>query len=135
MDIQVLKDRREGLDPKAHGSLIQALTAQCDERQGSGQNTTRQDEPTPDPFAEMFEKAVDDINKRYIEGTDDYIRKLHPDVYQKTNQAEDKLNEVWKAGLEGKARIEEFRPVLEEWSRLHLRSIEIYSREHKKEEA
>ena len=40
-----------------------------------------------------------------------------------------RLNEVWKAGLQGKAGIEEFRRTLKEWYLLHLQGIEIYCKE------
>jgi hypothetical protein len=51
-------------------------------------------EQVSDPFAEMFKKAMDELKRRHIEGTIDYIEKHHPDLYKKTNEAEDGLNEV-----------------------------------------
>ena len=135
MEIQILKEKIESLDPTAHKSLRDALIARYKCLVGEEGEARPPSEPAPDPFAEAFEKTVDEINKRYIEGTDDCIRKFHPDLYQQIDDAENRLNEVWKAGLEGKAEIEEFRDVLKQWFRLHLRSIEIYSKEHKKEEA
>ena len=127
MEIQILREKIKGLDSTAHKSLRDALTTKY-KRLAGEEGAKPPSEPTPDPFAEAFKRTVDEINTRYIDGTIDYIRKCHPDLYEKTNEAEDRLNEVWKAGLEGKAGIEEFREVLEQWFRLHLQSIETYSR-------
>lgn len=87
---------------------------------------------TADPFAETFKEAVEGLSRQYIEGTINYIREHHPDLYQQTIAQEDKLNEVWIAGREGKASIEEFRKVVEEWYLLHLRGIEIYANSREK---
>jgi len=130
MDIQTLKEKIDKLDPKTHKALRDALTAEYN-RLAGGKDQVKS-EAVPDPFAEMFQKAVDEFNRRYVEGTIDYIRKRHPDLYQKMNEAEDRLNEVWKAGRQGKAGIEEFRKTLKEWYLLHLKGIEIYCKEQGK---
>lgn len=132
MDIQALKEKIESLDPKAHKALRDALTAEYNRLAGEKVKEELPAKPSPDPFAEMFRKAVDELNGRYIEGTIAHIRKHHPDLYRKSNEAEDRLNDAWKAGLQGKAEIEEFREVLKRWYYLHLRGIEIYSKEHGK---
>ncbi|MFC1715624.1 hypothetical protein ACFL6S_18285 [Candidatus Poribacteria bacterium] len=127
MDIQTLKDKIESLDPKTHKALRDALIAEYKRLTGEIAATDPQDEP--DLFSEMFGKAADEINRRYIAGTIGYIREHHTDLYQKTREAEDKLNEVWQAGLECEANIDEFRIVLKEWYSLQLQGIEIYSEE------
>lgn len=129
MDIQALKEQIDKLDPQAHKALRDVLTAEYNRLTGEKGQMKSETQALPDPFAEMFKKAVDELNRRYIEGTIDYIRKHHPDLYQKTNDAEDRLNEVWKAGLQGKAGIEEFRETLKRWYLLHLQGIEIYAKE------
>jgi len=129
MDIQVLKAQIENLDPQTHKALRDALTAEYNRLAGGKGQIKSEAQAVPDPFAKMFEKAVDELNRWYIKGTIDYIRKRHPDLYQKMNDAEDRLNEVWKAGLQGKAGIEEFRKTLKEWYLLHLQAIEIYCKE------
>lgn len=129
MDIQVLKAQIENLDPQAHKALRDVLTAEYNRLAGEKGEAKPQAEQVPDPYAEMFTKAVDELNRRYIEGTLDYIRKNRPDLYQKTNEAEDRLNEVWKAGLQGRAGIEVFWETLKDWYHLHLQGIEIYSKE------
>ena len=130
MDTQVLKRKIENLDPKTHRALRDALAAKYNRLTGA--KTTAKPRDESETFADMFRKAGDEINRRYIEGTISYVRKYQPDLYQKTKKAESKLNEVWKAGLEGKASIEQFREVLKQWYVLQLRGIEIYSKEQGK---
>lgn len=127
--MRALKEQIDKLDPQSHKALRDALIAEYNHLAGKKEGTKPQGQAVSDPFAEMFKKAVDELNRRYIEGTIDYIRKQHPDLYQETNETEDRLNEVWKAGIQGKAGIEEFRKTLKEWYLLHLRGIEIYSKE------
>lgn len=129
MDMQALKEQIASLDPKTHKALRDALMAEYDRLTTEKREEKPQSDQAPDPFAEMFKKAVDELNRQYIEGTIDHIRKYHPELYRKTNDAEDILNEVWKAGLQGKAGIEEFRETLKRWYLLHLQGIEIYAKE------
>jgi len=133
MDLQALKEQINKLDPQAHKALRDVLTAEYNRLAGEKGKAKPKIEQVPDLFAEMFKKAVDELNRRYIEGTIDYIRKRHPDLYQKTNEIEDRLNEVWKAGFQGKAGIEKFRNILKEWYFLNLKTIEIYSKEQGKQ--
>jgi len=79
-----------------------------------------------DPFEGLFKKAVGAISRRYRAGTIEYIREHHRSLYEQTGQAEDQLNEVWKAGLKGEATLEEFRGILIKWYSLHTEGIEIY---------
>jgi len=78
-----------------------------------------------DPFEVLFKKALGVISRRYRAGTIKYIREHHRSLYEQTEQEEDKLNEVWKAGLEGEATLEEFRRTLIKWYSLHIKGIEI----------
>ena len=129
MDIQVLKAQIDNLDPQVHKALRDVLTAEYKRLAGEKGEAKPDAEQVSDPFAEMFKKAVDELNRLYIKGKMDYIRKHHPDLYQKTNEAEDRLNERWKACLQGKVDIEEFRKILKEWYFLNMQEIEIYSQE------
>jgi len=79
-----------------------------------------------DPFEILFKKALDGISRRYRAGTIEYIREHHGSLYEQTDQVEDKLNEIWKAGLEGEVTLEEFRRALTKWYSLHIKGIEIY---------
>jgi len=82
-----------------------------------------------DPFEDLFKKAVDEISKRYEEGTLEYIRENSRSLYDDIDQAEDRLNEVWKAGLNGSTSLEEFRGILKRWYLLHIKAIETYKEE------
>lgn len=82
-----------------------------------------------DPFLEMFEKAIAELNQRYVDGVTEYLQKNHPRLQAEIDKTEGKLNEVWRAGREGKAGIEEFRQILDRWRQLHIKGIEIYAGE------
>ena len=127
MDIQTLKSKIESLDPRTHRVLRNALVAEYRRLTGEEAGTALQD--MSDPFAKMFRKAADEINRRYMEGTMGYIREHHTELYQKTREAQNRLNEVWQAGLEGKTGVDEFREVLKGWYSLQLLGIEAHSRE------
>ena len=82
-------------------------------------------------FKLMFEKATDKIEKRFINGTIDFIKKHEKSLYERINRTWERLDKVWVAGRKGNATIEEFREVLEEWYLLHIKAIEIYKRSKK----
>lgn len=129
MDIQSFKDKMKNLDPEVHKSLIDALNEHLNRPVGD-QKMIKGD-LTSDPFAEMFKKAVDELNRKYIGGTINHIRKHHPGLYQRTKEVENQLNEIWKKGLKRNATPEDFRDVLKEWYLLHTKSIETYKNERK----
>lgn len=81
-----------------------------------------------DRFELMFKKATDEIEKRYLKGTIDYIIENYGSLYKRINRAWKRLDEVWIAGRKGNATIEEFREVLKEWYLLNIKAIEIYKR-------
>jgi hypothetical protein len=125
MDLEILKSKIESLDPGVHGALREALAAKYRTVTGKDQEARA----PSDPFDEMFKKAANDLGERYIRGTSDYIRDRHPDLHQKTEEADGRMNEVWTAGRQSKATVEEFREALNEWYLLHLKGIEIYAAE------
>lgn len=132
MNIQELKEKIESLDPKVHRSLIDALTKEYKRLIGSQDQInplSLQYDSTTDPFWEAFKKANHELNKHYIEGTLDHIRKRHPDLYQKINEVEARIDEIWESGLKGNTTLEEFKEVLEEWYSLYIKGIEIYKSE------
>lgn len=55
-----------------------------------------------------------------------FARGLHRSLYNEINQAEGRLNEVWKEGLKGNATFEEFREILKEWYLLHIEGVEVF---------
>lgn len=130
MDVQTLKAKIETLDQKTHGALREALVAEYGRLTGKGEAIGSQNKKTRQDFAAMFQKAVDELNSRYAEGTIEYICKHQNHLYKQINEAEDGLNKVWKAGLRGKAGIAEFREALKKWYCLHIRCIEIFAKEH-----
>jgi len=85
-----------------------------------------------DPFECLFQKAMQDLNQRDTNGSSKHIRNHHPDLYRQIDEAERRIDEVWKAGLVGKPTIEEFREVVKHWYLLYLQGIEIYRKEHRK---
>ena len=134
METNFLIEEINNLDPKVNRALIDVLASRYNQSprgQVRGEEKTLGSESDTDPFAELFQKTVDELNLRYIEVSfdSDYILKRHPDLYWRTEGAEDRLNEVWKAGLEGKATVEEFREALKKWYRLHIEQLAVYKRE------
>jgi len=125
MDIQTLKSKIESLDPGVHGALREALAAKYRTLTGEDQDAGAQSEA----LDEMFKVAAGEIAEKYVQGTGDHIRKHHPDLYQRTERAHMRLEDVWLAGRQGRAGVEDFRVVLEGWQGLHFEQIEIYARE------
>lgn len=121
------KAQERGARPELLKRLREQIGRQRHEKVSYGNEFCPEDE---DPFEALFKKAVTEINRRYVEeAIDDCTCDEHRELYEKTNGAEDRLNEVWKAGLEGKATLQEFREALKEWYQLNVKGIEIYERE------
>jgi hypothetical protein len=59
-------------------------------------------EQAPDPFCKLFRNIADEIKRQYIDGTIEYIERHHPDLYRKISGTEEKIDEIWIAGLRGK---------------------------------
>jgi len=125
MDTQTIKRQIEELDPNVHGSLKNALAIKFNNNGICKAETTHADDS--DRFAGIFRIKVDEINKIMPNGTIPYIRKNHPDLYKETNNVEQRLNHVWKNGLQGRASLEEFRAVLEEWFALYMKAAELFT--------
>ena len=132
MNTQKLKEVIENLDPVPHKALRQALTSEFHRQTQKGEQIDSQTNLAPDPCADLFEKTVDELNRKYLSGTIDFIRKFHSDIYQKINVAEEQLNNVWRECLKQKAGIEEFRDVVHKWYLFNLRAIQLYSQEREK---
>lgn len=128
MTIQTIKEQIEALDPEIHGSLRRALVIHfCpDKRQTNNRNA--ETDSRSDRLAEIFGKKVDELNKCLPDGTVPFIRKHHPDLYQRTNEIEFRLNEIWKRGLRGDATIGEFEDILNEWFDAYLNARNVYLR-------
>jgi hypothetical protein len=131
MDNQTLKRQIESLDPKAHRALRKALQAEYERRIQQEEEERLERESAADPFAALFKKALRQLNQRHIDGTLPYIEEHHPALCERMAEAEEQLEEVWKAGLAGKATMQQYRKALSEWFRLQLRAIEVHTRGHK----
>ena len=129
IDIKILKEKIDSLDPIINKALRDALKIEYKKLTGEKEELNQQNKPSSDLFAEMFKKAADEVNRQYIRGTIDYLKKYHPDLNQKIKKMEDRLNDVWIAGIKGNSTLEEFRKVLREWYLLHIKGIEIYKKE------
>jgi hypothetical protein len=127
MDIQTLRDRIERLDPSVHPALRKALAAEYKRRTGEDCLGISPPEDGRDPFEGAYREAAHDLGERYIRGTSDYIRDHVPDLYRQTEEVDRQINEAWIAGRRGGVGIEQFRKLLREWHRLHLKQIEIYA--------
>lgn len=127
MDIKVLKEKIEGLDPATHGALRNALHVEYQRLTGSLPDLGP-DGIDPELLRKIFQRTVDKINERYIQGTIAHISRNHPDLDRRINDAESAVNDIWFKCERGKASIEEFKAKIEEWYRLNLQAINIYSK-------
>ncbi|GAX60550.1 methyl-accepting chemotaxis protein [Candidatus Scalindua japonica] len=86
-------------------------------------------EPISDEhLQDVFLETVSKVNKSYIEGTIQYIGEHHPGLDDKINNADDRINNVWKACNEGAASIECFNEALASYESLYLQAINLYRR-------
>ena len=129
MDTEDIRKKINNLDPVAHKALIEALTSKIG---GNINEPIRKKDNggiSSDGLLDIFNKAVDALNCKYIEGGIPYIEKYRPYLEKETQEAEDKLNKTWELCSDGKLDKEDFMKDLRQWYRLNLRNIEIYRRE------
>jgi hypothetical protein len=121
MDIAALKEKIERLDPKAHKSLRDALSAKYRRlTRGNGEEEPKRDH-TANSFAVEFAASLEEINREYLPGTIDYVKNTNPGIWKRIVAAEDSLTNGWVSG-----GAEEFHQALAEWRRLNRQAIEIY---------
>jgi hypothetical protein len=77
---------------------------------------------------ELFLKAAQEINKRYLPGTISYVGKNHPELDKEIDESELAVNKIWFAVERGEATIKELRDAIAKWYRLNLKAITIFSR-------
>jgi archaellum component FlaC len=75
---------------------------------------------------DMFLETMNKVNKSYIEGLINYIQEHHKDLDGKINNADDRINGVWKECNEGEASIETFNSALVSYECLYLEAIKRY---------
>jgi len=108
----------------ARPELLEKMKSQILREQSKNKHKQNYD----NKFKILFEKTTREIEKRYINGTLEYIEEHENILYQKIDRTLERLDKVWIAGRTGNATIEGFRKVLEEWYLLHIKAIEIYKR-------
>ena len=77
------------------------------------------------PFADMFQKALTAISKKYQEGTMEHVKLHHPDLFKEIGEAEAAVDTLWRQGLAGKTTLAEFREVLLKYYKLNLKAIDL----------
>ncbi len=127
MDIKALKERIDSLDPNTHEAFRNALTAEYSRLTGKTSESEPRNGPDLDILLSIFQKAVDEINKRYIEGIIVFISRYHPELDRQISRAESAMNDIWFKCERGKVSIGEFKAKVGEWYRLNLKAIDIYT--------
>ena len=74
----------------------------------------------------IYDKAMDKINVGYIAGTTPYIQEHNKQLYTEINNADDRVNEVWKECNAGEASIETFNSALASYESPYLEAIKLY---------
>ena len=126
MNSNQIEERIKTLDPIAHKFLIEAIKRKDGNEKINRVNPESGDGISYDLILEMFKKAMDALNEKYIEGGVAYIDKHHPEISRKLDDAEGKLNAKANAYYDGKIDLEEFKSALKQWYLLHLKAIEIH---------
>jgi hypothetical protein len=76
---------------------------------------------------ELFLRAAQEINKRYLPGTISYVGRHHPDLDKEIDESELAVNKIWFAVERGEATIKELRDAIAIWYRLNLKAIAAFS--------
>jgi len=113
--------------------LLRKLAAQIAKLRDQDIKTMTETTPsTETQFDELFRSADHEIQALHVEGTDEYISYNHPDLDLQIADATNKMHEIWKQGLKGEARIDDFDAALKEWKSLHIKAIELFKAEENK---
>jgi hypothetical protein len=80
-----------------------------------------------DECLDLFLRAAQEVNKRYLPGTISYIGRHYPALDREIDESEMAVNSIWFAVERGEATIEELRDAIAVWYRLNLKAITIYS--------
>lgn len=123
LSVRSERDRLVVRGPRSVRALAEALLADKE----AVLAVLRQDaKPTSDPFTETFQKAVTDLSRRYRPGTLGWVVKHHPDLDRQIDEAQARLDAVWRNGMAGKAHLEEFREALKVWWKLYGEAIRLH---------
>lgn len=85
--------------------------------------------PIPDEtLRDVYLNSMNRIDDVYVEGTILYIEEHHRELDDEINQADIRVNEIWKACNEGEASIEDFKFVLASHEALYKQAINLNKR-------
>ncbi len=76
-------------------------------------------------LAEMYAGIFHDLNKHYIEGTFEYIRKKHEKIDTQMNEQDNKINKLWLLCLDGKATFDDFQSAVNDYRTILLKAIRL----------
>ena len=68
--------------------------------------------PVSDECERLFKEAVKEIEESHLEVTDEWIEENDPELPRELIRAEDEMNRIWRANIEGKSIISEFKMTL-----------------------
>jgi hypothetical protein len=74
----------------------------------------------------FFKNVVKKIEEVYVEGTLKWVEENDPELARELREAEDELNRVWRANIDGKSSILEFKQALKRYFGANLKANERY---------
>jgi hypothetical protein len=149
MDAQALKKKIESLDPKAHKSLRDALTAEYNRLAGKGCHAESQTDPPPDcpenrkeqkdttsqnqvPYCRTLSGAMERIDHDYYPdafGFFKWLRENHPNLAKEIEGLEAKFKTPLIYRMDSKS----FKFLMSQWEELHRKGIEMFLNEMQRE--
>lgn len=80
---------------------------------------------TPEDFEPFFLDAVHELNKYYPQGLVDHICQKYPKRWQRSIQAEERLNQLWDEGKD----VGSFKKAVNEWKEIYKELIKLFKRD------
>jgi hypothetical protein len=71
--------------------------------------------PVSDECERLFKATVKEIEESHLEVMDEWIEENDPERARELIEAEDEMNRVWRANIEGKSTISEFKLALRQY--------------------
>jgi len=82
--------------------------------------------PVSDECERLFKATVKKIQESHLEVMDEWIEENDPELATEIIEAEDEMNRVWRANIEGKSTISEFKLALKRYFEANLKANERY---------
>ncbi|TLD40880.1 MAG: hypothetical protein JETT_2872 [Candidatus Jettenia ecosi] len=82
----------------------------------------RPPEATPKQFEDCFKDAVTELSKDYPQGLIDHIRQKHPERWERSIQAENRINRIWDDCKDLAA----FQKAVSEWREIELGLVKLF---------